>query len=343
MRKTVRVLPDMDRWRQLISEYGQLQQLTGHTPQTRGQRFNNMIAELLQCWGIQATANVRAAGEIDVAFAIDGVRFVVEAKWEKTKADTGRIAKLQKRVRQRLSGTYGVFLSMSGYSPEALDDIADGDRLEVLLLSIEHWEAMLGGLVPPQELFNLVRDRASFYGEPYTPLAQLFAPAEIPDIRLGPPSEMTDGPLLEAVDGLDAQVVLSGIESGQLGIACHGQNSLLVTTEHGILDVDFEAHTVTMAAPVPDCQRNVLANEDGSIVFLRRSGVGLFRDGQITTVGGGLSGNSCLCRHPDGSLWVFDNGGLLDHSASVTRLDDKLGLQKRHKINYSPANAFTSA
>ncbi|GAA1716715.1 hypothetical protein GCM10009765_76680 [Fodinicola feengrottensis] len=39
------------------------------------------------------------------------------------------IAKLQKRVRQRLPGTYGVFLTMSGYSPEALADLAYGDRV----------------------------------------------------------------------------------------------------------------------------------------------------------------------------------------------------------------------
>ncbi|MEV5720579.1 restriction endonuclease [Amycolatopsis mediterranei] len=343
MRKTVRVVRDMDRWRQLISEYGRLQQLLGHTPQSRGQRFNTMIAELLRCWDIQATANVRAAGEVDVAFAIDGVRFVVEAKWERTKADTGRVAKLQKRVRQRLSGTYGVFLSVSGYTPEALADVADGDRLEVLLLSSEHWEAMLGGLVPPQELFNLVRDRASFYGEPYTPLSRLFASAEVPGFSFGPPSEMTDGPLLAAVDGVDAQVVLSGIESGQLGVACHRKDGLLVTTERGVLDVDLESCTAEIAVPVPDCRRNVLPIEDGSIVFLRQSGVGRFHGGRITTIGGGLSGNSCLCRHPDGSVWVFDNGGRYDNSASVTRLDDRLGHQQRHEIVYPPANAFTSA
>ncbi|WP_233573937.1 restriction endonuclease [Amycolatopsis panacis] len=342
MRKTVQVVRDMDRWRQLISEYDQLRQLRACTPQSRGQRFNNLIAELLQCWGVQATANVRAAGEIDVAFAIDGVRFVLEAKWEKARTDTGRIAKLEKRVRQRLSGTYGVFLSMSGYSQEALADIAHGDRLEVLLLDAGHWEAMLGGLVPPQELVNLVRDRASFQGAPYTPLAQLFASSEVPDLSFEPPSEMPDGPLLAAVDGVEAQVVLSGIESSQLGIACYGQSRLLVTTTRGVLDVDIEAQTAEMAVPVPDCRRNVLVIGDGSIVFLRRSGVGRFHDGQITTIGGGLSGNCCLCQHPDGSVWVFDNGGSHDLSASVTRLEGGLGRQQRHKIDYHSANAFTS-
>lgn len=162
------VLREVTKWRQLIGEYGQLRRHEGHTPQSRGRRFNEVIAELLQCWGIEATTSVRTTGEIDVTFALAGLRFVLEAKWEKKKADTGHIAKLQKRVRQRLAGTYGVFLSMSGYSPNALADVAHGERLEVLLLDMGHWEAMLSGLVPPEELLTLVHDHAAFQGEPYT-------------------------------------------------------------------------------------------------------------------------------------------------------------------------------
>jgi hypothetical protein len=85
----------------LIAEYGQLSRLDGHTPQSRGRRFNEVIAETLRCWGIEAQVSVRSAGEIDVAFAIDNQRYVLEAKWEQSKADTGDLAKLQRRVSQR--------------------------------------------------------------------------------------------------------------------------------------------------------------------------------------------------------------------------------------------------
>lgn len=142
------MLKDALTWRKLIKEYGQLRELQGHTPQSRGQRFNEVVASLLRCWDIQAEPNVQTTGEVDVVFAVDGVRFVLEAKWKKKKADTGDLAKLQKRVRQRIAGTYGVFLSMSGYSANALAEVTQGERLEVLLLSATHWEAMLSGLVP---------------------------------------------------------------------------------------------------------------------------------------------------------------------------------------------------
>jgi len=116
---------------------------------------------------------VRTTGEVDVAFAVDGVRYVMEVKWTSAPADTGQIAKLQKRVRQRLLGTYGVFLSMSGYSAPALADIADGERLEVLLLDGDHFAAMISGEVSPGRLLSLIRDRAAFYGRAYTPMAEL--------------------------------------------------------------------------------------------------------------------------------------------------------------------------
>src|SRR5262245_40670597 len=128
-------MADVTSRQQLVEEYVRLQHLEdGHTPQSRGRRFNGLIADVLRSWGIPAQVAFRAAGEIDVAFSIGNTRYIVEAKWESTPAHTGHIAKLQKRVRQRLAGTYGIFLSMSGYSQEALRDIAHGERLEVLLL-----------------------------------------------------------------------------------------------------------------------------------------------------------------------------------------------------------------
>jgi Holliday junction resolvase-like predicted endonuclease len=154
----------------LIAEFNALERLDGVTAQTRGQRFNGLIAETLRSWGIPAVPNLRSAGEIDVAFAVDDTRYILEAKWEQKKTDTGHLAKLQKRVRQRFAGTYGVFLSMSGYSDEALADLSHGERLEVLLLDREHLVALIYGDMSPQSLFHWLHDEAAFKGRAYTPL-----------------------------------------------------------------------------------------------------------------------------------------------------------------------------
>jgi Holliday junction resolvase-like predicted endonuclease len=153
-----------------------MQALVDLTPQARGRRFNAWIAELLGLHGVVARADNRSLGEIDVAFSIGDTRYILEAKWTTAKADTGQLAKLQKRVRQRLAGTCGVFVSMSGYTAEALSDLANGERLEMLLLDGDHVEAMLFGWIEPEDLLSRLRDEASFSGRAYTPMTEIISP-----------------------------------------------------------------------------------------------------------------------------------------------------------------------
>jgi hypothetical protein len=329
----------------LIDEYGSLRRLQGHTAQSRGRRFNHVIAELLRCWGIDARVSLRSAGEIDVAFASNGVRYVLEAKWEKARTDTGHVAKLQKRVRQRLAGTYGIFLSMSGYSDEALADVAHGERLEVLLLDAGHFDAMLSGMVPPQELLSLVHDQASFLGEPYTPLLTLLASADESPVVEFPLPGLAGNPVMQSsVPDISGEIAFSVADSRQLGIACAGPDRLLATTQHGIIEVDLKTHHVGWAVPVRDCHRNPLIDDRGAILFTRRHGVGRVHGGQLTVIGGGFPGATCLLRHPDGSSWVLSNGDLDNQIAtSITKLGARLGDEERHDLDYPPASASGAA
>ncbi|MEO6083817.1 MAG: hypothetical protein ABIQ18_12015 [Umezawaea sp.] len=106
------MLQDPIKWRKLAHDYAQLRQLNnGMTPQVRGQRFNSLIAELFECFGIPAKANQKSVGEVDVTFNHGGRRFILEAKWENRKTATGPIAKLQRRLEQRMVGASGVLLS----------------------------------------------------------------------------------------------------------------------------------------------------------------------------------------------------------------------------------------
>ncbi len=328
--------------RDLISEYGALRRLEGHTPQTRGQRLNEVIMEMLRCWGIEAKASIRSLGEIDVGFSVGGVRYVVEVKWEQTKANTGHVAKLQKRVRQRFAGTCGIFLSMSGYSREALADVAHGERLEVLLLDASHFEAMLAGLVPPEEMLSLLHDRAAFHGEAHTPLATLIASTVAPQMTFGHLNELTSPLLRSASPGVTGEVLFSVADSNQLGLACLDLDHLLVTTQHGIMAVDLAGGNVGWAVPVSGCHRSPAVDAQGAVLFTRRNGVGRYREGELTVLGGGFAGNTCLMRHPDGSAWVFSSGepgGVI--GAAVTRLGSRLGDEERMAHDYPAGSAMT--
>jgi hypothetical protein len=338
-------LADLAKWRELIDEYGQLDRLEKHTPSSRGQRFNDMIAELLRCWGVKANAGLRGRGEIDVAFEIGETHFVLEAKWEKAKTSTGPITKLQKRVRQRLAGTYGVFLSMSGYTREALDDVKDSERLEVFLLDRDHWEAMLSGLVPPLELFSLVRSRAAFFGDAHSSLVDLFQTSSPRSLTGFAASAQWVGDVASsAADGVKAEVLVSGIKSGQMGLCPEGEK-ILLTTESAILRFDPKTKDLEVAVPIPACRRNPVVTKDGSIFFLRQRGVGRFFGGKLTAVAGGVNDNANLVTRLDQTTWIFDGGNPFGAQSRpiLTRIGDELTTQSSKKIDMAGGVAQTAA
>ena len=76
-----------------------------------------------------------------------------------------QLAKLRLRVKQRLAGTIGICLSMSGYTAPAKKNILAGGQLEVLLFEKQHFEAILHGFISPQNLLELLLDRAHFDGK----------------------------------------------------------------------------------------------------------------------------------------------------------------------------------
>ncbi len=157
----------------LAEDYRRMQELQGYTEQSRGRRLNGVVAELLRAWEINAIESARGLGEIDVAFELGGTRFILEAKWEQDKLNMHPVFSLRGRVQQRLSGTVGLLLSMSGYTPDTLSQANIGQGPMVLLLDKDHFEAMLFGATSPQKLLKALLDRASFYGEAYTPWSKL--------------------------------------------------------------------------------------------------------------------------------------------------------------------------
>jgi Holliday junction resolvase-like predicted endonuclease len=240
--------------RRLIGEYRQLRGLEGHTPQSRGQRFNGLIAEVLRCQGIDAQENVRAAGEIDVIFTVDGAHYLLEAKWQSGKVDTGFVAKLQKRVRQRLAGTLGVLLSMSGYSPEALADVKDGERLEVMLLDQSHWEAMLSGQVTPAKLLGMVRSHAAFRGEAHASLPDLLGSSlPVPRLNFAAPVPAA-GLLADELPG-ELQDLISTLQDG-LGLGEHDKAARRVYGEFVALSRNDQETVVDGIAHIATTTRN---------------------------------------------------------------------------------------
>ena len=293
-------LPTTLRLRELIDEYGRMRRLEGMTPQQRGQRLNEFIAELLRCWGLdRVDANVRSVGEIDVTFAVNGTRFILEAKWEQGPVDYGPMAKLRGRITQRLAGTRGVLLSMSGYSDEALEGIVRGQQPDMLLLDRTHLEAMLSGLRSPADLFTELMDRASYRGEVQVPLTDLVVTKDqpvLPVLRLGGPDD--SAPVItETAPGVHGDVVLHGTQPQETiadGIAVDPDGRLLLTMPQGVVRADPGTGACDWAVPVPGCRGSALPCPDGSILVTCGEAILRWDGRECHIVAGGFTGGTSL-------------------------------------------------
>jgi hypothetical protein len=322
VRQSVGVLEDPFRWRQVVRRYAELHDLTGGmTPQERGRLFNGVIAELLGAFGIAAMPNQRGVGEIDVTFSHGGQRFILEAKWERSKTGTGPIAKLQRRLEQRMVGVTGVFLAMSGYTADALAEIDRGRRMDVLLLDQQHWEAMLSGIVPPAELLGLVTDAASFNGRAYMPLSTLVSHTDaVPEAVFGPTPGCEDLLLPDNGDVL-ASVVLSGLDSHHVDLTVQSGGTLLLAVDHGVLAVDPHTRQMHWATPVGHCT-SPLGRPDGSVLACRGHGVSRYQHGTLSSVTDNSAEpvDGLLLPNPDGSVWCMRDGSTGSH-AGLLKLD----------------------
>lgn len=322
VRQSVGVLEDAFRWRQVVRRYAELRDLTGGmTPQERGRLFNGVIAELLGAFGIAAMSNQRGVGETDVTFSHGGQRFILEAKWERSKTGTGPIAKLQRRLEQRMVGVTGVFLAMNGYTADALAEIDKGRRLDVLLLDQQHWEAMLSGIVPPAELLDLVTDAASFNGRAYTPLSTLVShPDPVPEAVFDPTAGCDDLLLPDNGDAA-ASVVLSGLDSHHVDLTVQSGGTLLLAVDHGVLAVDPHTRQMHWATPVGNCT-SPLGRPDGSVLARRGHGLSRYQHGTLAPVPHDSAEpvDGLLLPHPDGSVWCLPDGSTGSH-AGLLQLD----------------------
>jgi len=338
-------LPTTLQFRALIDSYGRMRRLEAMTPQIRGQRFNEFIAELLRCWGVnQVQSNVHGVGEIDVAFNLDGTRFLLEAKWEQEPIPFDPIAKLSKRITQRLAGTRGVLLAMSGYTDDALRDVYRGQQPDMLLLDRTHLEAMLSGLRSPHDLITKLIDRAAYQGEVYGPLTGLIVPrgsASLPALALGAPADHSFPIVAETAPGVRAEVVLHGTPAWNAtvdGLTVHPDGRLLLTTPNGVVGADLDTGALTWAVPIPGCHRGALVRADGSMLVICGAAVLRWDQLGIQIVAGGFTGGTSLLWGPENEAWVFDykTAGWMQpgRTVTLTRLGAELGQEVRHEIDF---------
>lgn len=104
----------------------------------RGRDFEMLIYNLLDNEGLQPSTGFRPEGEeIDGSFILGHSVFLIEAKWHQSAMPASSIYQFKGKVDGKLVGTIGIYISISGFSSEAVDALTFGKSINIILFDNE--------------------------------------------------------------------------------------------------------------------------------------------------------------------------------------------------------------
>ena len=110
----------------------------------RGQQFEELLKRLLEADGLSPHIRVRPDGEeIDGSFLLNDRAFLLEAKWHADPLPASAIYQFKCKVDGKLVGTLGVFISVSGFSTDAVEALIVGKAMNVVIFDRRDIEAAI--------------------------------------------------------------------------------------------------------------------------------------------------------------------------------------------------------
>ena len=141
--------------------------LTEENSQKRGYKLEKVIKELFILFDLDPRASFRITGEqVDGAFSFDGTDYLLEAKWQKQLVEAKELDSLAGKLSRKLENTLGLFLSINGYSEDAVKAHSSGRRL-IILMDGSDLMAVIEGRIDLVQLLLRKRRHASETGNIY--------------------------------------------------------------------------------------------------------------------------------------------------------------------------------
>jgi len=155
-----------DRLKEIEKKY--LELISSTNPQQRGFALERVIRELFTLFDLDPKASFRITGEqIDGAFTFDNTDYILESKWQQEPVGTQELDTLHSKLtRATLDNTLGLFLSINGYSNDAVKAHSSGRRL-MILMDGSHLMAVIEGRIDLLQLLLRMRRHASQTGNIY--------------------------------------------------------------------------------------------------------------------------------------------------------------------------------
>lgn len=150
-----------------------LLELSGLDPQTRGFAFEKFLKKVFDAHGLGGRASFRNVGEqIDGSFEMRGETYLLEAKWQNAQVGASDLRAFNGNVEEKAAWSRGLFVSMSGFSPDGL--VAYGRAKRIICMDGLDLHELLERSIPFSEVVARKVRRAAESGEPFVQVRALF-------------------------------------------------------------------------------------------------------------------------------------------------------------------------
>ncbi len=277
--------------------------------QTRGKSFERIIYDLLLSERLQPRTNYRPQGEeLDGSFVLDSRFYLLEAKWHQNSLPASAIYQFKGKVDGKLIGTIGVFISMSGYSEDAVDAVRFGKTANVILFDGDDFRACL---------------REDIEGFSKVLRAKLRYAAETGDIYYKYESEKiissTKNDIVFVVEGRTDQILLMYLAKKVLEEKQNVARNIEFIIAMGKIGVASIANAIRLT-PTKNARVILVADSDGDIEGTQR----------LMTARLDYPTKDLLIVHPSIEAWLFPGD-----SDPVDRLQAKMrakGISKQQAV-----------
>lgn len=135
-------------------------------PQKRGYELEKLLTMTFRFFEIDARGSFRVLGEqIDGAFTLEGTEFLLEAKWQEKPIGLADIYEFTGKVDGKLDNTLGLFVSMGGFQPTAIEKLNGKGRSRVILMDGVDLAAIYGDNIGLPTLLARKKQHAAQTGE----------------------------------------------------------------------------------------------------------------------------------------------------------------------------------
>lgn len=160
-----RLLKTLDYQKKLDSFKKRFNEIVKEPPQQRGYSLERFLTDLFSFFDLAPRGAFKIKGEqIDGAFTHEGTDYLLEAKWRDEPSANADLYTFAGKIDGKLKNTLGVFISMSGYSKDALESNSHANK-SMILLDGADLVMVLENRISLPDMIRLKRRHASETGE----------------------------------------------------------------------------------------------------------------------------------------------------------------------------------